>query len=761
MCVANHPISLLLTHRDFILFFLAPDARSYGDDFENYDEDFDDYEPTPSKPIEPPPKNVSEVQRALYVENERASVRNRSSTPSTTTRDPNNNNNRNSKYNNNEDHEDESDRPASTHVTISSSAYVSKKIMRRFKDLQGLISFDVAIFDIFEMAPLNEYEQYIRDFGASNTTQASTQWNEDAGTLEVQTDDWCVEDKWTQAPQEELKDCGSGRPSLPGLAAEQQSWDKTEKKNSILHQRKMNSTTLDSIGLLRFVRNVGQVVDVLLEENTLGQAGYCEVNDSSSNIRISHGMLSLKLPNVFKRRTANSILYSNIDYRSLVAIWGLPTEEKTSKLDYKGLITVYRITDSTSPQHVLLCDSEISCCTLLPEAPHLVIAGTVDGGISVWDLRDNSDSETLFVFPELDMWGGLGYRLPCYSVDGVFGMDQVLHCGPIVKVYHFADAEGGGRSSSDPGAAAAVAAAGSFHDFQESNAFQIASLDANGHVQCWVGVFSLNMESEKYFETDYGLAAGSKVRLVRGGGFDLDTSPEETKCIGVKASQLHPGAPDRLIIGTDTGSILHESRFRNTCFPREYHLGPVSSVLTRAVDSVSSIHFNPHNHYVFLASYESGTVAMYYSSHESPLVTWKIAVTACSVLWSAHRPSVFYVLDSKSVLHVWDILEQETAPTYVVNLGDSHGPSGTKRRALGIAQSPAFNGTAGAVSSGSGSAAITASTSSLASSANRNASLTVSYSSGDVEVYFLNEELVEAMVDEREQFDAWIAAQRD
>ncbi|KAJ3030359.1 UNVERIFIED_CONTAM: hypothetical protein HDU68_009284 [Siphonaria sp. JEL0065] len=705
---------------------LAPDARSYGDDFENYDEDFEDFEPSVAQSKVEPPKIVSDVQRALHVENERASVKNRSASPPASI-----------KARQSKEEDQELDRPPSSHVNVSNTAYVTKKIMRRFKDLKELISFDVAIFDIFEMAPLNEYEQYIRDFGASNTAQASTQWNEDSTTLEIQTDDWCVEDKWTQAPQEELKDCGSGRPDLPGLLAEQSAWDKTEKKNAILHQRKMNSTTLDSIGLLRFIRQVGQVVDVLLEENTLGQAGYCEVNDSSNN-RISHGMLNLTLPNVLGKRTVNSIRYSDSDYRSLVAVWGLP-DEKTKKLDHKGIITIYRITDSTSPQHVLLCDSDVSFCTLIPEAPHLVIAGTVDGGISVWDLRD---PEVLPVFPELDMWG-LIYRLPSYSVDGVFGIDQI-HCSQIITIFHFPNNE---HLNADPS-----------NSFNENNSFQIASLDANGHAQFWTLHEISEIESEKYFETDYGLSAGSKVRLVRGGGFDLDPSPDESKCIGVKASQLHPLTGDKFIIGTDTGTLLHESRFRNTCFPREYRASPSSSTLsTRSVDSVSSIHFNPHNNLVFLVSFESGTVALFYSNQESPLVTWKISVNARYVLWSTHRPSVFYVLDSKSVLHVWDILEQESLPTYIVNLGDSHGPSGTKRRALAMALSPAFN--AGGSGASAAANATTASTSSLASSANRNASLTVGYSNGDMEVYFLNEELVEQMVDETEQFDGWIESQ--
>ncbi|KAJ3068367.1 hypothetical protein HDU98_008454, partial [Podochytrium sp. JEL0797] len=684
----------------------------YGDDFENYDEDFESFEDHHQN-IDPP-RHVSEVHRALYAENERVS----SATATRISESPASP--KLTKLSERE-HETQNERPKSNHIQVSNSSYISQKIMRRARDLKEMIQLDVAIFDVFEMAPLNEYEQYIRDFGASNTAQVSTQWNEESTTTEVQTDDWCVQDKWTQAPPEELRDAGDGRPP-DSMAAEQLTFDRLEKKSIALQQRKMNSaTSMDSLGLLRFVRHVGPVVDVLLEENTLGQAGYCEVNETS-NIRISHGMLSLNLPSVFGKRSVHHILYSELDYRTLVAVWGLP-DEKDSHLDHKGIIAIYRITDSTSPQHILLCDSEITFCTLLPPAPHLVIAGTSDGGISIWDLRD---SETPKAFPSLDSLN-LVYKLPSYSVDGVFGLSDQAHCSPIVSIFYLP-----AKSQSDEEESS---------DFNEVKSFQIASLDSSGRVQFWNIDDISEMESEKYFETDYGLACGSKVRVVRGGGFDLDSSPEELKCIGVKTAVKHPIHTDKFLLGTDTGHLLHESRFRNTCFPQEYTLS--NSPLPTPVDSINSIHFNPHSPFVFLASYESGTIALFYNTQSTPLMTWKLAdsVAAREVLWSTHRPSVFYVLDSKSVLHVWDTLESETTPTYIINLGVIHGPSGTKRRAVTIAQSPALT-------SAQGSTAGMGSTASLASSANRNASLTIAYGNGDVDTHFLNEELVEQMVDE-------------
>ena len=37
-----------------------------------------------------------------------------------------------------------------------------------------LIDLDVAVFDIFDLPPLNEYELYIKNFGRSDTKQVIT-----------------------------------------------------------------------------------------------------------------------------------------------------------------------------------------------------------------------------------------------------------------------------------------------------------------------------------------------------------------------------------------------------------------------------------------------------------------------------------------------------------------------------------------------------------------------------------------------------------
>ncbi|KAJ3121285.1 WD repeat-containing protein 60 [Physocladia obscura] len=369
----------------------------------------------------------------------------------------------------------------------------------------------------------------------------------------------------------------------------------------------------------------------------------------------------------------------------------------------------------------------------LAQASYIVIAGTKDGSILIWNLKESNSPQ--HIFAELDAQDIL-YKLPCYSTDGIYGLDQT-HQGSIIQIFNFSDDNGENMNGKN--------------DFYEKRTYQIASLDIHGYVQFWTIHEISELESQKFIDTDYGLAIGSELRLIRGGGFNLDTTSDEAKCIGVRASQLHPNSADKFIVATDTGMILNESKFRTTCFPKEFRLNPPSFL--RPADSTVSIDFNHHVPIIFLAAYESGIVALFHKCQETPLVTWKLSCAARVIAWSAHRPALFYALDEKSVLHIWDLLEHEATPTYIIALGDSSARKGEKRRAVALAQSPAFT-----VSS-SLAGTLLGSTSSLASSAGKNASLTVSYANGDIEVYFLNEELVEVGVDETQQFNYWVDLQ--
>ena len=54
------------------------------------------------------------------------------------------------------------------------------KSMKRFNELKDMIELDFVTIDLFDLPPLSEYDQYIKNFGASNASQTYTQTGQDA-----------------------------------------------------------------------------------------------------------------------------------------------------------------------------------------------------------------------------------------------------------------------------------------------------------------------------------------------------------------------------------------------------------------------------------------------------------------------------------------------------------------------------------------------------------------------------------------------------
>ncbi|KAJ3216812.1 WD repeat-containing protein 60 [Dinochytrium kinnereticum] len=629
------------------------------------------------------------------------------------------------------------------------------------EDLKNLVEFDVAFYDIFELAPMNEYDLYIRSFGSLDSRQllkfkVATQWNEDFVDTEVQTEDWYIADKWTQAPPDQLIDSGVGKPDLPWLQSEHEMWKRAEKKNEF--NKTTAITALDSLSLIKFLRNASQVMDILLEENTLHATESIRV-DNTSYINISQGQTRITLPSFLSGRTLIKLAFSPIDHRLLMTLWsqasGVFAESKIGK---KGLICMWRLTDLTSPSCILLCEGDPSTICASHTKPYIYIAGTKEGGISAWDLREPSSLHMTLTEAPLtnESKGKTEYllRRPCYTTDALFTMDQ-LHKEPVVLVYPLVnagiDTETGGDGMGGFGANREEGG------FNAMKSLQIVSMDAGGSLRLWVVSESRYKDYNSVAENDLGMGIGSSIRLVKGSGFALksiDRLPNPSPGIHVTTCRFTPDNVSTFIVGTHTGDILHESRFRETCYPRLFdqnynpaplkilshsssksdetptktdkHYGESSNWRVEVVvDPVTSLEYSPHHPNLFLAGYASGIIVLFHTSRSTPLVRWSLewianeeargtwgskpsksstpsrkspsVIQAC---WSPHRPSVFYVLDDASTIYVWDLVEQSHEPTHVVPVGsylsssgDGTGPLPESARILFFALSPSPPGT--------------------------------------------------------------------
>jgi WD40 repeat protein len=215
-----------------------------------------------------------------------------------------------------------------------------------------------------------------------------------------------------------------------------------------------------------------------------------------------------------------------------------------------------------------------------------------------------------------------------------------------------------------------------------------------------------------------------------------------------------PGEADRFIVGTDTGHVTHESRFRDFCTPHQFKAPEIPSYIIQNAsssskessserinkfsDPVVSISFNSHKPELFLCGYLSGMVCLYSINKETHLESWNLPHTIRQLHWSPQRPAVFYALDESSTIHVWDLLERSNEPIHSVAFEEGGGVAG-------FTLSPTVT-----------TAKILGSQMNLSGANSRNATIVLSYWDGEVEAHILNEELGEVAIDELEQFEQFI-----
>ncbi|RKO93936.1 WD40-repeat-containing domain protein, partial [Blyttiomyces helicus] len=610
------------------------------------------------------------------------------------------------------------------------ASHAGERSAKRAKDLQNLIELDICVYEIFDLAPMNEYELYIRSFGSSNAVQVATQSNEDTIDQEMQTDDWDVEDKWVQIPPEQFTDVGTGTPDLPwmsvddekeGIGKDRRSGKKAVKGGGGAGRaegsdgRGLLAIGVDSLGLVKFLRKASQVMDSLLEEN-VDHSGLPRSFSSERPLPISEGNTTLGRPSFLQGRVVTDICYSSTDHNLLIMAWSLRSgveADKKTPLDDKGIVCLWRLTDPTVPYRLLVCEGKPTTVCFSPTKPHLVFAGTNSGSIQAWDIQESTTTVL---------------RTPCYSTDGIHTMKRA-HEEPIRRILalHRYRGRDGDRVTG-----------------LEGESFQIASIDEAGVMQLWV-ILELLEESIASSELDFGMKIGGKLKLIRSSGLTI-SNPERTSLlpdVRVQECRFQPNSTDRFIAATTLPMLLHGSRFQDRCTPRVYRSrSPPPSGIPPPLDGATTLDFSPYENDIFLAGHFSGSISLFSTREERALTVWNApkargaqgapAGVSC-VRWSPHRPAVFYVLDDAGTLYVWDLLESEGMPTHIIETA-----GGPKGKIIGIAVGPLAGGGVGAGGKG-------------------RPTLALAYEGGGVDVHWLDISLGE-QIGEEEMFEAFLMA---
>ncbi|XP_063308729.1 cytoplasmic dynein 2 intermediate chain 1 isoform X1 [Pelobates fuscus] len=508
---------------------------------------------------------------------------------------------------------------------------IATKLKKRSTDLLRLIDLDFSCtVSLLDLAPVKEYDMYIRTFGKTNTKQAYVQCNEDYVDRDIQTEEIDLEEKWTQHPGESAVVCGG------------------HKNDGALN---MDSVTkMDAQRLTSFLRSAFQVVAVLLEEDRAERHLEWKPQSKEPCMSISDGcfQINTKLP-FLQDRNVSRLHFSEAPRHLLLSVHGSCNHAESTLLKDKFVICVWNIWEPTSPQHVLICESKVECCCFGPGKVPLVFAGTKDGSVLVWDLREDTSMHQRMTLSDT-CWP---FRSATFSTDGV--LSKVNHSSPIKAI--------------EPVLSTTFKEHGitrfTYQEDTSGLSFHIATLDETGHLILWV-VVELRKDDLAGSQNDLGLIPGGKVKLVHSSSIFLNDSffPKDVLSLGQPQTlniKFMPQDSNHFFIGTDIGLVTHGTRYGLIEPPKHYK--PLHSTIR--LSKVTTIDFSPFEVPAFLAGCSDGCIRLHTTSVQFPVMQWNESTNGQSVTalrWSLTRPNVFFVLDATGCIYIWDLLQNDLQP---------------------------------------------------------------------------------------------------
>jgi len=343
---------------------------------------------------------------------------------------------------------------------------------------------------------------------------------------------------------------------------------------------------------------------------------------------------------------------------------------------------VWDLMSPTSPSHVLVSDNDVTCACFSPTSSSVVLAGSVEGGILLWNIHETPSTRATQTAADLGL--KCAVHFPAFRTHLSPARTQ-MHTSSIVAL-----APNPSRASST----------------RNESSSQFASLDDRGVVCFWV--VSESTPNASLDDNDHG--SSGLLRLVcsrvvsvwgpaddpRGGSspsslcFDLEqmtlTSLLDSMSPGpsVQGVSFYPWDPNKCVVLGSDGRLLQRSRFGAPPSPRTFSCGTTGHAT--CVDS------SPFLSGLFLAGYADGCIRLFNSAFETPLTTWHASRAQHSgtkarplgeetriiqVQWSPQRPGVFFVLDSEPCLHAFDLLQDGTVPIFSEPITKQSGEQAT------------------------------------------------------------------------------------
>ena len=512
----------------------------------------------------------------------------------------------------------------------------------RLKALRSVLQLRAVDVTLYDAAPLTPYELHTRHQSGKLRVKMC-QTGDDDVSIGIQTEEIETDVQACQWPEDG---------TAPGTSAASSGLEASD-------SAKTASNLTANIGRLgRFLSSAGLVVETLCTENLLAASGAADAVQLKNQLPFSSRHTRLNLPAALGERTPHHLTFDDSGGALLVAYGkphAMPTLDASvrkrdaaalRRLATGGMLAHWRLYAPERPWAVLRCTGLPSCCMLPAAKPHLAFAGTEEGTVQLWNLREAGSSH-----PSVELGGGdrTPLRSPTYASDC---LASGAHTAPITALVPL-------QTSG------------------ESDDLSIASLDRDGTLMIWLVLESVELDA-----LDLGQAVGGKERLLRSGSVSLASggapagrtaggagglnSVLPTVCVSMA---FLPSDPSRLLVATDQPEVLHRSRYSSTLqpSPEAFNFAGGSSC------GATSIAFHPTSPCHFLVGRTDGTVTLYHIDDPQALVTWEAVARGgvVQLLWSPSRPAIFWVLDATDTMHIFDVRDVEPKAT-VSSSVDTH-----------------------------------------------------------------------------------------
>eukprot|EP01041_Mallomonas_annulata_P007201 gene7201-14683_t len=514
----------------------------YDEDFEDYDDDdFEDEDGAgankksktksqPQPPIISPPKQSSSSTRNNSEEKSSKSSKNTSSTNDTSSSSSTSQatSKRGKKY-------------ASVNLSTAGDVSADPRAKRLFK-LRKLNIFDLheeKFVNQLNIPPGTQHDMYLRLIRSNNPPikQIGIPLGDNTRETEMQTDDIVMVDKEMQfcygddtalwnimrvaksRIEEDKKSTSRSTSSRRSMTLLEEAFQHNKiysNNNSNSNTNKIENTDQNnssSVHLSSFLEKSSQLCISLLEEHKLRRDEIKNKNKNDTSNKSQSQIFAtehswefladdLEANICITSRKTVALRYSTIQSQILMTAHAYPLDAQNEDLKpYTGLYCIWDTILTTKPSWILSGLGQPTSCCMSGTQTYVALAGTEEGVIHLWDMRENAANHQ--TKDSIDLRISKGIRKPCYStpcmLDGMKDGDTGhQHCHPIVQV------EPLGSSS-----------------FGTSVVSQFATIDKSGLTILWM-TSEENLVSHVGGNMDFGLSPWSTLRLVRSRILRLD-----------------------------------------------------------------------------------------------------------------------------------------------------------------------------------------------------------------------------------------------